>query len=684
VNIFLADLQNSYYRYLRNSVPIGMGYVHANLHKMFGADVKIHQFRKFEEMHEAAKTIRPDLAAFGSYSWNTSLTARTATWLKRKFPEVVIAMGGPDVSPVVSRVAGDMAASPDIDFFMPNEAEAPMGHLVRAMLGARRSRDLKGSDDILGCLSLDPSGKVHGRVMDRFDGDINDIPSPYLDGFMDRFLADIDYLPIVQTARGCPYRCTFCVSGKDTWVKVKPFHMDRVKAEIDYVAAKATARYLRLADENFGIQPRDLEIAEYIMAMRARTGFPTAVSIYTDKHPTERVKEINRLMRDCLPFCISFQSVDADVLKNIKRINLKEKEIERAVGFARENNLTLVTELIFPLPGETLTSFLKGVDRLIDHRFESVIINPLRLLKGTEMDLPEDRRAHGYVSRYYMSDNGYTGHPEMVNVEVDELVVATNTLSEEEYYRITGLVFLIEFGYFHGMFKELLFLMSSHGVPASELLYRVSVDAVLCPVLSGYAGRFAARVKAMMRETPEAVHAYVTDRMKFDPSSVSGFAQIKDELSIELLMSGKLPAAADEMASMAKTLHAERGGADPAGLAEELAVIRRVLVDCYISIDRRVPRDVVVESPYDLSAWRLNNYRGRLAEYRRDRPQAATLRIANYAVYEAIWNNGEETVLNKFKKNFLTINSANRRRVLVTSPAGAANDAAAPAALASD
>ena len=65
--IYLADLQNSYFRYVRNSVPIGMGYVASYLKKRFDNDVEIRLFRRFEEIYEAAKTERPDVAAFGSY-----------------------------------------------------------------------------------------------------------------------------------------------------------------------------------------------------------------------------------------------------------------------------------------------------------------------------------------------------------------------------------------------------------------------------------------------------------------------------------------------------------------------------------------------------------------------------------------------------------------------------------------
>lgn len=222
LNIYLADLQNSAYRYLRNSVPIGMGYVAAYLEEQFAGQISIHTFRKFEEIYESLEDTPPDIIAFGSYTWNTQLSYRTASYLRHRFPEMVITMGGPNVSPNV--LSTELMANQHryIDFFMPNEAEAPMRNLVAQVLEGGRSAALESGVD--GCLSINPeTNKLMGAVMDRFDGDINDLPSPYLSGSMDRYLADSSYLPIVQTARGCPYRCTFCVSGKDTWSKIKAF-----------------------------------------------------------------------------------------------------------------------------------------------------------------------------------------------------------------------------------------------------------------------------------------------------------------------------------------------------------------------------------------------------------------------------------------------------------------------------
>jgi len=663
MNIFLADLQNSYFRYLRNSVPIGMGYVYAYLDKVFGKDIDLYQFRKFEDLYDAAKTTKPDVVLFGSYSWNTRLTKMAAAYLRQQFPDVIIAVGGPDVSPVVSLTESQLRAHPDFDYMMPNEGEGPSRMLVEAAMGAG-SRGQLLRTPVRGCLSIDPdSGNLIGDVLSRFEDDINEIPSPYLDGFMDPFLAEKDYLAIVQTARGCPYRCTFCVSGKDTWSKVKEFDIDRVKAEIDYVAARAQNPYLRLADENFGLMRRDPEIADYIIKVREKTGFPSAISIYTDKHPTDRVKYINQTLRDLLPFCISFQSSTPDVLKNIKRINLKESEASKAVSFARDNRLTLVTELIFPLPGETKETFLEAVDALMEQRFDSIVVNHMRILKGTEMDLPEDRDTHKVVTKFHMSENGYTDHEALENIEIDESVMGNATISEEGVDEINRFIMLFDIGHYRGLFKELLFLFESQGLKATELLLRCATDKDSCPVLWEYGSRYADGIEAMMFDTEEEVVDWVRKQIKEDPSTMFDIAELKNQLATDLLISERYEVAISELVAMATRLLTEKHGTLPDAIAEEIGVIQDLVLYSFIPFSGRVPKELVLGSPFDILAWAQENYARPLSDYRRPAPVGTALRIPNYAIYETVWTS-DETPRDRYSKYTKSINSANRRRIL--------------------
>lgn len=663
MRIFLADLQNSYYRYIRNSVPIGMGFVAAYLKHKFGDNVTLHQFRKFEEIYEAAKEYKPDLVAFGSYSWNTQLTLKTATYIRNTFPNVLVAVGGPDVSQNTNITNQEALAYRQVDFYMPNEGEAPTANIVEKFLSLS-DPDKVRAESLPGCISVDPeAGLPMGTVIARFEEDINNIPSPYLSGLMDRFLENIDYLPIIQTARGCPYRCTFCVSGKDTWSKVKPFDLDRVKAEIDYIERLAKNRYMRFADENFGILHRDVEIAEYLMETRQKTGFPHSVSIYTDKHPTDRVKHISYLLRDMMPFNISYQSATHDVLENIKRINLKDKAVSEAISYARQHDLTLVSELIFALPGESLKSYLSSIDKLLDFRFESIAMNQLRILKGSEMDDPADREKHGVRTMFSMSENGYTQHPEMENIEIDEWVIENNTLSEEDYFLGNRLVALFDFAHFRSYLKELLFLFECHDVRSTEILLDIAKSEKKAPILHGMAQAFEAGMREFLHDSPEEVVEYVRHKMAAG-EPLMGIYVLEDNLIIDLFETGKFEACVDEAIRTGLDILKERNdGEVPANFAEEMAVVRQIVLASFIPADQPVDETLMIESSFDIMAWIAENYSVRLSEVSLDDPRMFALKIRGIDAYKAIWSR-EETANDKYQRAFATITSANRRRAI--------------------
>ena len=662
--IFLANLQNSYYRYLRNSIPIGMGYVAAYLKNRFGKEVELHLFRRFEEIYEALKNETPHLAAFGSYCWNTKLTINTAKYIRERCPDTLIAIGGPDASPFPSMLDKDLRANRQVDFYLPNEGEMPTANLMETILSLNDPDKVRRTM-IRGCLSLKPDTfEVWGEVIDRFEGDINEIPSPYFDGLMNRFLGDIDYMPSIQITRGCPYRCTFCASGKKNWCKLKTFDIERVKAEIDYVAARTKNSFMRFADENLGLLPSHLEIVEYLMKKKAETGFPQSGSIYTDKHPTERVKKIVWLMREIIPLCISYQSLTPKVLKNIKRVNLSEQEVLDVISFARQNNLILVSELIFMLPGETVETFLASVQKLIDLRFESVEIQPLQILKGTEMDTPQDRAKYGVKTMFAMAENGYTKHPALENIEIDEWVVANDTISKEEHFKTMRFIYLLDFAHYRSYLKEFLFFFECHGVRTAELLMRAVDSPDICPILSKTAARYEAGIRELLYETPEQVVDYVRRKIA-SGEEVFGFYGLRRKIMIELLMADRFAQVIDEIAAIGTMIYKEQSGSLPDGFEEELAIIKEIVFNSFIPIHRRVPPEVVIESRFDVRGWIADNYSKPLSAYRLKTPVKLVLKIRGYSFYEEIWAM-QETNLTKYQKAFRVFTSANRRRALVS------------------
>ena len=158
---------------------------------------------------------------------------------------------------------------------------------------------------------------------------MEDLPSPYLTGVFDNLILehpDIEWVPTLETDRGCPFKCTFCDWGSATGSKMYKFNLDRIRNEINWFADN-NMPYLSMTTSNFGaFKQRDMEIANIIVETNKRTGMPTAISTSYGKNNADTVFEISKLLLDAgiqTGAAISFQSTTPEVLKNIKRDNMK-------------------------------------------------------------------------------------------------------------------------------------------------------------------------------------------------------------------------------------------------------------------------------------------------------------------------------------------------------------------------
>ena len=155
--------------------------------------------------------------------------------------------------------------------------------------------------------------------------DLDEIPSPYLTGLFDHIEPVRLWYPILESNRGCPYGCTFCDWGSATLSRIRKFDLDRVKAEIDWVVDRG-AMGIGLADANFGMLDRDVEIVEHLVALRERTGRPRAFGVNMAKNRVGNTLEIVSLLTEAgilSEGLIATQSYDPGVLRTIRRANIR-------------------------------------------------------------------------------------------------------------------------------------------------------------------------------------------------------------------------------------------------------------------------------------------------------------------------------------------------------------------------
>jgi hypothetical protein len=122
---------------------------------------------------------------------------------------------------------------------------------------------------------------------------IDDIPSPWLTGIQDEFF-DGRLAPLMETNRGCPFTCTFCVQGTRWYTKVHNFSVERIREEIFYVARKIkdlspSMGTLRIADSNYGMFERDIEISGYLGETQKEFSWPTYIDATTGKNRADRI-----------------------------------------------------------------------------------------------------------------------------------------------------------------------------------------------------------------------------------------------------------------------------------------------------------------------------------------------------------------------------------------------------------
>jgi radical SAM superfamily enzyme YgiQ (UPF0313 family) len=667
--VYLAHLHSSLGQNLRVTVPLGMTYVHAYLRARFGNSVTIRQFTTVEQVDQALDGQIPDIFAFGTYSWNTALTDSVIRTVKERHPDIVVAVAGPNVPTEKRLAAAALRRKSAIDFLISREGEQPTGNLVDACQRLSRSHDVVGTV-IQGCYSLTVDGReLQGESLDRV-GKLDVIPSPYLTGLCDEFLGDAEYIPLIQTSRGCPYGCTFCVAGHDWWSKLHAFDVERVKAELDYISERTSNPMLRIADENFGILPRDVEIAEHIHAVKNRSSYPSLVQVYTDKHLTKNVREVMLLMRDLIPLNISFQSLDKQVLKNIKRVNVKDEMIEEAATFARDHGLVLSTELIFALPGETVSSFINSLDKVLDFRFDNVIIHPLSVLDHAEMAFPEYRERFKLKSRFALAENGYSEYGGRQNFEIEELVVETSTITESEYMEFFKFLFFFNFALFFGWLRELVFCFESYGVRGTRIMSAMLADPARCPVLAEYASRYLRGLHAMMCDSPEDVVSLIRQTATMDPERITdnqfGPGRFQHAVFSDLFTEGRFEEVVREFVQAGLRIADETLGDDrPSSFREQLNVLANITVLSFIPLHYQVPEDVEIESRFDLVRWMQSNFKQPLSDFELNRAARFRLYIRGYEYYERIWANPEKNLRRIYLRNFASsTGNGNRRRHL--------------------
>jgi len=471
MKIFLGDLVHTWEQTGTWTIPLNLGYVASYTSKYLnktGIDSNFKLFKDPQKMIDCIKREKPDVVALSHYVWNMKLNHRVFEIVKKHVPNALTIGGGPyftDLNANEKGARGFFSMYHNCDAYIVNQGEKGFFELIKVFSSLNKNLDQFRKNNIAGSLinDLKKNDKVHiGKNIGTLS-DLNDIPSPYLNGLLDPFFEG-PYMPLLETNRSCPYRCTFCAWGIGTQ-KLLRFDEERVLKEIEYIYERSKfATSLYIADANFGILDRDSRFAAKIYEGHKKTSFPNFVAVQWNKTRPDRVLKTAKEFKNIAQVGASLQSVNDDVLRAIKRKNLNfDQIIQLRKDLAEFGQEKIFSELIIGLPHETKESHIEANRQMIDLNFEVQNYN-LHLLPGTEMDTKESRKKYFKKTGWRLFDNAYGVYDGKQIIEGQEVVLKTSKLSTEDFRYIRFYHFLQQMMWTKKWYYDYLKFLKNNGI----------------------------------------------------------------------------------------------------------------------------------------------------------------------------------------------------------------------------
>lgn len=384
-----------------------------------------------------------DVLGLSAYIWNWEYVKQLGAKFRSTNPKALIVVGGPQVSAQDADVFRSELWFADA--VVLGEGELTFVEILKARL---QQKDL---GQITGLLVPD----VHNdrAVISTGDAvrveDLSKLPSPYVEGIFDDLIdvhKDLEFQASQETHRGCPYACTFCDWGSATMSRVRRFPFDRIVAEYEWMGTQAID-LLYNCDANYGLFKEDVELTRQLVQTNQKYGYPKKFRAAYAKNSNQRVFHIAKLLNDsdmCKGVTLSLQSTDADVLTLIKRKNMQINKFAELVSTYRKERIPTYTELIIGLPGESVTSFLAGLNEMLEAgQHDSLNIYHAMVLPNAELNAPAYRELHGIRSVKTPLLLLHGTDADAIQ-EYNEIVIQTNTMSNEDWVLLTTISYVVQ------------------------------------------------------------------------------------------------------------------------------------------------------------------------------------------------------------------------------------------------
>ncbi len=311
---------------------------------------------------------RPDVIGFSCYIWNWTMVQEIVQEVHKLLPDAQIWLGGPEVSYEPQEA---LKGLPEVAGIMVGEGEETFLELMRCYVQKGTAVTPDELADIPG-LYL-PSGATGVREL----VDLSDVPFLYED--LSAFENRIIYY---ESSRGCPFRCSYCLSSVDKTVRLRDIEI--VKKELQYFLDNRVAQ-VKFVDRTFNVNhAHAMAIWEYIKEHdNGDTNFH--FEIEADLLTEEELKLLATLRPGLAQMEIGVQSTNPETLREIRR-HASVERIKAVTAKLREaHNIHVHLDLIAGLPYEDYETFRRSFNDVYAMRPEQLQLGFLKVLKGSYM-----------------------------------------------------------------------------------------------------------------------------------------------------------------------------------------------------------------------------------------------------------------------------------------------------------
>ena len=319
----------------------------------------------FDQLYERILKEKPDKVAFSTYIWNVKIVLILAEHLKNELGTEIV-LGGPEVS----YNAGDLLEKyPFVDCIISGEGEKPFAQLCKG----------------------EPYDKIDGLCYKKLWGvsikppciSFDDPPNPYTDEYFERLVGRIAY---IETSRGCPFSCAFCLSGRCGGVRF--FDLEESKRRILLLANSGT-QTVKFIDRTFNAdRKRARKIFSFIIEKYGRE-IPKGVCFHFEIEGELLDDETFELLKTApsglFQFEIGVQSFNGQTLSSINRKCNLDKLCKNISKVIELGNIHTHIDLIAGLPYEDVESFKKSFNLAYALKPHMLQLGFLKLLHGSSL-----------------------------------------------------------------------------------------------------------------------------------------------------------------------------------------------------------------------------------------------------------------------------------------------------------